>query len=187
MRPTDDPNDIDTHLLGTTRSPGKVVFSGHDRLKNWDIQKAKGTQGGSSQLNGDDVGTFKATYSLADDGTDPPGEGQFDQWENFQKLIESMTNGPTPFALSIYHPDLARNKYTKVSNGGVGGMVRDGKGGATVVVTYTEYKPPKPKAAAKPTAKSGGSRGGNSAALAEDPNAAAKRELAALVQEAKKP
>jgi hypothetical protein len=189
MRPTDDNEPIDTYVLGTTRSPGTVVFSGHDRMKNWDVQKAKGTAGASSNLNGDDIGTFKATHYLVDDGSDDPGKGQFDRWEAFEKLIKSTTDGGKPSALPIYHPDLARNGFTEVSNGGVSGMVHDGKGGATVVVTYIEFKPPKPKPAAKAKAKPPASYANTDEGKRSppDPNAAAKAQLAALVAEAKKP
>lgn len=187
MRPSDDEESIATIVLGTTRSPGTVVLSGHDRLKNWDVQKAKGKTGASSVLNGDDIGTFKAAFYLVDDGTDPIGEGQFDRWETFERLIKSTTDGAKPFALPIYHPDLARNLFTEVSNGGVSGMVHDGKGGATVTVTFIEYKPPKPKPAAKAQAKVTYANTDEGKRSPPDPNAAAKEQLASLVTEAKKP
>jgi hypothetical protein len=185
--PDDDPVGYSTIVLGTMRSPGTCTLSKHDRKKNWDVQKAKGSTGASSQLNGDDIGTFDATFYLVDDGSAEPGQGQFDQWDQFEKLVRSLTDASKPIALTVYHPDLARQGFTEVSNAGVGGFNRDGKGGATITVSFIEYKPPKKKPAAKAQAKKGGSRGGNSSILAEDPNAAAKRELAALVDEAKKP
>jgi len=184
MKPTDDEEKYNTLVFGSMRSPGVVTLSGHDRMKNWDVAKAKGTTGASNKLNGDDIVSFKASFYLVDDGADEVS--QFDRWEQFEKLVKSTTDGAKPFTLPIYHPDLARNLFTEVSNGGVSGRVHDGKGGETVVVTFTEYKPPKPKPAAKATPK-GGSRGGNSGILADDPNAARKRELAALVEEARKP
>lgn len=179
------PIDIDDLLsvivLGTTTSPGVVKLSGHDRNKDWDNQKAKGSTGASSKLNGDPIEPFTCTFTLAGDGQDEVDD--FERWEEFQRLIESTTNGPKPVALSIFHPDLARQRITKVTNAGVGGMVHDGKGGATVVVKFQEYKPPKPKPVAKATAK-----GGSTAkAAAPDPNAARKAELAALYDEATKP
>lgn len=183
MSPDDDPQSYSTIVLGTMRSPGTVKLSGHDRMKNWDVQKAKGSTGASSKLNGDDIGTFKATFYLVDDGSAPPGQGQFDQWDKFEKLVRSLTDASKPIALSIYHPDLARQQFTEVSNAGVGGFARDDNGGATIVVSFIEYKPPKKKPASAAQAKPG-TRGGNSA---PDPNAAAKAELAALVEQAKRP
>lgn len=184
MRPSDDEESYDTILLGALRSPGVVTLTGHDRIKNWDVQKAKGTSGANNKLNGDDVGTFKAAFYLVDDGADEVS--QFDRWDEFERLIKSTTDGAKPFALPIYHPDLARHLFTEVCNAGVSGFVHDGKGGVTVTVTFIEYKPQKPKPAAGAQAR-GGSRGGSSAILANDPNAAAKQELAGLVAEAQKP
>lgn len=163
-------------LLADKWSPGTVKLSGHDREQDWDIQRAKGTTGASSKLNGLPVGGFQATFYLAD-------EAELLEWYAFQRLIETTTNGPEPFALPIFHPDLAINGYTDVSNGGIGGVLRDERGGYTVQVKFIEYRPPKPKPAAKATPKGKG-KGQDDA---PDPNAEAKRELAALVEEAKKP
>lgn len=175
-------------VLGTLSSPGTVKITGHDRNKDWDIQAAKGSAGSSDKLNGDPIGQFTCTFTLGGDDLDDPND-DFVQWEVFQKLVESLTNGPAPIALPIYHPDLARQKITEVSGAGVGGMNHDGLGGATIVIKFIEYKPLKPKPVAKAQAKParGGSRGGSSAILANDPNAAAKAELAGLVAQAKQP
>lgn len=184
MRPTDDDESWDTILLGSLRSPGVVTLTGHDRMKNWNVQKAKGTTGASSKLDGDDIGTFKASFYLVDDGS--AEVSQFDRWDEFERLVKSTTDGAKPVALPIYHPDLARNLFTEVSNGGVSGFVHDGKGGVTVTVTFIEYKPPKPKPVAGAQAKPAAA-GGTGKATAPDPNAAAKRELAAIRAEVNRP
>ncbi len=189
-RPLENADALNVVVLGTTTSPGKVTITGHDRKENWDTQKAKGNVGATNKLNGADPGDFTCSFYLAGDGygTDFAQSNDFDDWETFQKLVDSLTSGPKPIALPIYHPALARQKFTEVSKGMVGGMTYDGLGGATVVVQFKEYKPAKPKPVAAATGKPrGGSRGGNSAILADDPNAAAKRQLAALVEEANKP
>jgi hypothetical protein len=178
--------DLDSIVLGDKFSPGRVVLSGHDRAKSWDVQSAKGTTGATSKLNGDPIGTFTATFFLAHDDLSDTETNEFDQWEEFQRVLESMTAGPTPIALPIYHRDLARNKFTEVSVASIGGMVHDGRGGASVVVKFIEYKPAKPKPAAGAKAKPGATTPGG-APKKPDPNAAAKAELAALVAEAKKP
>lgn len=172
-------------LLGYRWSPGVVTFTGHDREQDWDVQKAKGDEGASSKLNGLPVGGFQASFYLADDD-------ELFEWYAFRRLIESTTSGPEPFALPIFHPDLAINGYTDVSNGGIGGLLRDERGGCTVPVKFIEYRPPRPKPPAKATSKGRGKKAasatpGQGEPEEPDPNAAAKRELASLVEEAKKP
>lgn len=186
-RPYD--QDLDSLVLGTMRSPGVVALSGHDRADNWDIQQAKGKTGASTTLNGPPPAQFQASFYLADDSNVLDGTGDapsdFDVWEDFQRLCESMTAGPAPFALPIYHPDLARQKITEVTKASISGAVHDGKGGTTYVVKFLEFKPPKKKSAAKPSAKAGSGIAGDPAK--PDPNAAAKAELAALTDQAQRP
>jgi hypothetical protein len=181
---------LDKHSLGTVMSPGKCTITGHERVKAWDVKAAKGQTGASSSLNGDPIGQFQVVYELSPE-PDDDGLTDFDRWTDFQRLIESTTNGPKPTALPFYHPDTARNHFTEVSNAGVGGFVYDGKGGATVTVKYIEYKPPKPKPAAKAAAKPGGPgvnlTGYGGSTSKPDPNAAAKAELAGLLDQARKP
>lgn len=189
--PYDNQDALNVLVYGTKTSPGVVTLSGHDRDKNWDTQKAKGNAGATDVLNGDDPGEFTASFYLAGDGenTDFEDSDDFERWDDFQKLIESTTNGPKPFALPIYHPDLARQKFTEVSNGGVAGLVHDGKGGATVKVKFKEYKPAKPKAVVKATGKPAGAPTGVpfGPPPPPDPNQAAKDELAQLLKTAQTP
>jgi hypothetical protein len=171
-------------ILGTTFSPGVVTITNHDRIKAWDVQAAKGSTGASSKRNGDPVGRFTATFYLAGDENDEDGKNDFVRWEAFQRLLESIVDGPTSSTLPIYHPDLAQNHYTEVSVAKIGGITRDALGGATVVVEFIEYRPAKKKAVAKAQSKAAGS---TTAASKPDPNAQRKREVAALLDEAKKP
>jgi hypothetical protein len=189
-RPSDNDDLYSAIVLGTMRSPGVVTLSGHDRTKAWDVKAAKGESGASSALNGDPVGSFEASFYLVDDGAiDEPSD--FDRWAEFQRLIESTTNGPKPVALPIYHPDLAAQRYTEVVSGGVGGMVHDGRGGATVRVKFLEYRPPKTKPIAKAQPKPGTSSNesgtGTRIPQKPDPNAESKRQLAALLERARQP
>lgn len=179
--------ELDYIVLGTTRSPGMAKVSGHDRYKAWDIQAAKGTTGASSTLNGDPIGQFTVTFSLAKYDDTGAETGDFEYWESFRRLIESLTDGPTPTALPIYHPALAEQKFTEVTSGGVGGPVYDSLGGVSYAVKFLEYKPPKKKPASKAKAKAagvyvpgGGGQFGPPPPPPPDPNAAAKAELQAL-------
>ena len=169
-------------LLGTTWSPGVVTLTGFDRDQNWDVQQAKGSTGASSALNGAPIGQFQASFYLADQDDE-------DAWHDFQALIESTTNGPKPSALSIFHPDLALNGFVDVCNAGVGGLIRDERGGKTVQVKFIEYRPlkPKPVAKASPKSNSGESVRYGVGVSEDDPNYKAKEELRQLTEEASKP
>lgn len=161
-------------ILGGTASPGVVTLSNCDRKHNWDVQTPKGQTGAVTVNRGPANGSFTATFYLADD-VDVTG------WDTFSALIASTVEGPKPKALSVYHPDLARNKITDVVCESLGILNHDGKGGASVTVKFLEFRPPKPKPAAKAAA------GVPAKAKRLDPNAAAKAELAALLEQAKAP
>ncbi len=174
-------------ILGTTPSPGVVTLSGHDRAENWDTQQPKGESGASNKLNGRGIGTFQALFELAD-------QEEIDAWESFQRLIESTTSGPTPTALPVYHPDLALNGYTEVCKSKIGGLKRDPKGGASVLVEFVEYRPPAPAPPAEARARGGstGTAAGTGAAgtgtgSTYDPNRAARDEFSSLWNEATAP
>lgn len=192
--PSDIDFDLSTIVLGTTRSPGVCTLSGHDRKEKWDIKDAKGQDGASTSLQGKPIGQFTASFYLVDDET-PGAVNQFDAWDNFQKLVESTTNGAKPVALPIYHPDLARNGFTTVVKASISGMHYDGRGGATVVVEFIEFKPPKAKPAAKAQPKPSSSYAsdpandvqGTGVRAAPDPNEDAKNELNDLVNQASAP
>jgi hypothetical protein len=183
------PEVVDKILLGNAVSPGRVTLRGHDRDATWDVKEASGQDGASSSYQGEPVGQFEAIFSLAFD----PYEGvdELYEWDAFQRVIDGMTAGPSPIALPIYHPDLARNRYTEVSRGMVGGMVRDGKGGATVTVKFIEYRPPKPKPATNATGAaataSGSGRADGGAQPAYDPNAERRARVQELWDEAQEP
>ncbi len=185
--PAEQGEELDYLLLGTTRSPGVLKLSEHDRWKNWDVQAAKGTTGASSNLNGDPIGRFTATFHLAEFDGDGAPTGDFENWTAFRKLIESLTQGPTPIALPIYHPDLAENGFTEVSSGGIGAAVHDGTGGKSYAVKFIEYKPPKAKPSGKAKAKPAGGTVPGKPPPPPDPNAKAKAELASLLAVARAP
>jgi hypothetical protein len=161
-------------ILGGQASPGVVTLSNCDRKHDWDVQKPKGQTGAVTVNRGPANGGFTAVFYLADD-TDVAG------WDTFSALIASTVDGPKPKALSVYHPDLARNKITDVVCESLGVLNHDGKGGAHATVKFLEFRPPKPKPAAKAAA------GVPAKAKRPDPNAAAKAELAALLEQAKAP
>lgn len=167
-------------VLAGVRSPGQVKLSGHDRKVVWDVKAGPSQKGATMDLKEIPPIEFTATFTLFLDLEESPNE--FELWDEFEALIETSVNGPTPKALDIYHPDLASRGITSVVKATVGGMVRDDNdpGRATVTVKFQEYAPPK---------KKGGSPSGSSTKKPDpkkpDPNAAANAELEALVEQYK--
>lgn len=175
-------------LLGPHTSPGSVTLSGHDREKNWDVQAAKGAAGASTNLGGDPVGKFAAEFYLANEKDPETNLSDIDRWEDFQRYCESLVNGPKPVAAPVYHPDLARNRFTEVTIAKIYGLRHDGRGGMIAKIDFLEYKPPKPAPAKKSAAGTGANvRQGATTVSKPDPNALRKAELAALLDQARRP
>jgi hypothetical protein len=176
--PLDNEELYDAIVLNGRRSPGVVRLSGHDSKTGWDIKKGNAQSGASMTRTSEDPIEFTAIFALVKD--DVAGIDDFADWDAFQAEIEDTVAGPEPKAKDVYHPDLARNRITSVVKGTIGGMIHDGKGGATVTVKFVQYKPPK---------KSGGQPSGSttssyrSASAAPDPNAAALAELDKLTKQ----
>lgn len=185
MNAYDNPEWYDSLLFGTTRSPGTVKFTGHDQEWEWDVKSAKGQESASSTLVGKKLTPFQAEFYLAD-------REEIEAWPAFQRLLESTVNGVTPNSVPLYHPDLAENRINEASVAGIGGQRHDGRGGVLVLVKFQTYKPPKPKPA-KATAPKPAARvppviaPGIRPQPKPDPNDAAKRELASLLEDAKQP
>lgn len=165
------PNPIDDELLytdftlGQSASPGYIKsISGHDSKVNWDVKAGTGQSGASVTLKDIPLRTVKIEIFLSD-------EEDYAAWDDFREVIESTVAGTTPKALEIYHPELAAVGITSVVKSNISGPKYDGKGGATYTIELQEYRPPKPKS---------GSPSGAKKATANDPNAAANAELAAL-------
>lgn len=160
-------------ITNGTESPGVVKITGLSRGPNVETTRAKGSTGATTTVHGDKISSFTATYTLAD-------LDEVTEWETYIKILESSFK-PTPKAISCYHPELVRQRVTEVIVEDIGQLQFDDTGLCTVAVKFTEYKPPRPKAAAK--AKGTPERKGTTTL---DPNAAAKRELELLLDQAKR-
>lgn len=167
--------DIYRLLIGDKFSPVPCTVTGAERKHKWDVKAAGGATGEYIVNKGVAVARPVVTFYIAD-------LADVEGWEEFQRLLESSVEGPKPKALFCVHPELLRNHITDLVVEEIGGFIQDGKNGATVTVKFIEYKPPKPKPAAKPDA---GKK--SSSTPTNDPNAARKAELAALLEQAKQP
>jgi len=176
--PIDNETLYDSILLANVRSPGQVTLSGHDRNQKWDVKDADGSGGASTTYKGEQIAQFTASFYLVKDPVLDLDE--FAEWATFAAIIRSsLPNSGKPKALDIYHPDLAANDIKSVCQASIGGMVHDGKGGATVAVKFIEFRPAKKKG--------GAPSGSKSNPKPPDPNADLKAQVAALLKEAQKP
>lgn len=174
-----DPYDVIT--LAGVPSPGIVQLAGHDRTIAWDRKAGGGQDGESTTRKGVEATEFTATFSLI---IDPIiGLDEETMWkEGFLPVLLATFNGTLPTAVDIYHPDLVDVGIKSVVVKKIGGIVRDGKGGAKVSVTFLEHRPAKKKSTAKP-----GSKTIADPKAAPDPLAAHKQQLADLLAEAQRP
>lgn len=174
--PIDNEELYDRIELAGVRSPGFVTLSGHDRKQTWDIKNADGVGGARTTYKGEQVAQFRASFYLIKDPV--LGIDDFAAWDAFAVVIRtSLPKKGKPKALKIYHPDLAANDIKNVCQATIGGMTHDGKGGATVVVEFLEYRPPKPAVVTVPSPL----------AKPPDPNADLKAQIDSLMKEAQNP
>lgn len=144
-------------------SPGVVKLSGHSRVQNIDVKESDGQKGATTTWKGTKAGKFTATFSLVYDPS--TGFNDFALWDDFAELLWSTVppaSGAKPVAKDIWHPDLERNGFQSVILDTMGEMVHDGKGGATIAVTFSEYFPPKP---AKASTSSGSKKSATDGAI----------------------
>lgn len=131
-------------LLGGRTSPGVVKLSGDGLKIGWDIQQSTGMSGAITKRINEPLKEFDAEFDLSNE-LDDLNVSDFDLWDEFQALLKStVLPGKKPFALPVYHPDLARVGITSVTLGGIGLMQLDGKGGGKIKVDMLEFRPPKP-------------------------------------------
>ncbi len=162
--------------IGGMLSPGKVTLSGHDRVHDWEQQKAKGTVGEFTLNRGPkNVDGITASFALAD-------LEDVEAWDEFQRMLNAARESGK--ALLMFHPDTVRNLILDVVVRSIGGMQHNERGGATVVCKFSEYRPSKKKPATKAKAGTPQRQG---TTTVNDPNAAAKAELSALLAQAREP
>lgn len=167
--PIDQEDLYDAIVLDGKRSPGRVTLSGHNRKVVWNIWQGYSLNGATISLKQIPPIEFTASFYLVKDVAQ--GLDDYALWDVFRKVIDSTLVGRTPKAVSIYHPDLAANDVKNVVKAEIGGMVHDGRGGATVAVKFQEYRPARVQGGL-PTKKP-----------EFDPNADIKRQIDALTKQ----
>lgn len=144
ISPSDAREQWDRLIVGSMVAPGVVRLSGDGLKIGWDIQNATGTTGAVTKRINEPLKEFDAEFELSDE-VGPDGKTDFDQWDAFQALLRaSVVKGKKPYALNVYHPDLARVEITAVTLGSIGLVALDGKGAGRIKVHFLEFSPPKP-------------------------------------------
>ena len=131
-------------IVGGKRSPGVVRLDGPGLVIGWDIQNASGMTGAVTRRVAEPLKEFGAEFELSNE-VDDLNVSDFDLWDEFESLLRStVVTGKKPFALDVYHPDLARVGITAATIKSIGMLQLDGKGGGKIKVQFIEFRPPKP-------------------------------------------
>lgn len=190
MNPVDHPEQYDSFLLADQRSPGICKLSGPMLDHGWQKQKAKGSGGGETIHNGDDLVEFNVElYLWRDDKVD-----HFAAWDAWRPLLRRPVAKGASKALDIYHPQLAELDVTSVVCTKEGTKEPDRKGGAVVKLSFLQYAPSKSNAAGKPAGSASAGQGGTPGApgapnvpKAKDPNQDLKDQVAELTDQFSEP
>lgn len=131
-------------IVGGKRSPGVARVSGPGLVIGWDIQNASGMTGAVTRRVAEPLKEFEVEFELSNE-VDDLNVSDFDLWDEFEALLRStVVNSKKPFALDVYHPDLARVGITAATLKSIGLLQLDGKGGGRIKVAMIEFRPPKP-------------------------------------------
>jgi hypothetical protein len=159
------------------KSPGVVTLSGHALTEDFEVKKGKGQDGATTTRQGRAPAEFTSSHYLVNDPTNPISGNEHAEWYEFVKVLQKyMTDGESPGAVDLFHPDLAVLRISSATPKKITGLIYDGKGGATGTVTWIQYLPPKDK-------KSSNASGSKTAVSKDgrpDPNAAIRAERDAL-------
>ncbi len=159
MNPIDNPGAYDALRIAGKRTPGQLKWTSPPKVdEGWEKKEAKGSKGGETICNGRKICEFAVELYLWRDTI----RDEFAAWEAFKPVLAKTTkDGAAQQALDIYSPVLEEAGISAVVLKNVPCAIPDGKGGATVLLEFMEYRPAKknsgsgkPKgAAAAPGAK----------------------------------
>lgn len=187
VNPIDHPELYESFLLAGERSPGVCKLGGPMLDHGWAKQEPKGSSGGETIQNGTKLVEFTAElYLWRDSEVD-----HFARWVEWRPILRRPIAKGASKALDIYHPQLDELGVTSVVCAKEGSLEPDGRGGATVKLSFLQYAPPQPKAAGKPSGSSsqasGADANGKPKPPKKDPNQDLKDEVDGLVDQFNNP
>lgn len=177
--PITQPRTWDKVQIGGVESPGTCVVSEFKRAHEFDIKKGKGSLGATITFVGRPPAKGNVKFSLW-------AQDQFQEWEEFRKLLKYDPTKKAVQAIDIYHPSLKDIDITSVVTESIGNIVPEGKGMYSCTVEFLEYFPPPPASAVStPSGSKSGGFSANEAGGQSDPVADAQQaEIAALLKAA---
>jgi hypothetical protein len=173
MDPVANPSAYNKIVLAGKESPGRARLNFPMREEGWDKQEPKGDDGGETVHNGRKIAEFDCELYLWKEKA--RGIDHFARWDEWKSILLAPVQKNAQKALDIYHPQLDGLNISSVVVNSWCEPQPDGKGGATVKIKFTEYRPHKPAAAKKPSGSTS-----SDPKREPDPNQDKKDELAAL-------
>lgn len=182
LNPFDNPHAWDVVIIGGQESPGLCELDGFDRKHDWDRKKGKGAAGETITFTQKPAAEGKLTFTFWT-------RDHFTAWARFRPLFKYDPTKKAPSPFDIFHPTLADNDIKSVVCGSLGGIKHVGGNKYQVVVELLEFNPPPPKSAvstpdgSKSNSPKTPSTGNNPDPIAD----AQQKQIADLLDEAKKP
>jgi hypothetical protein len=146
--PLQDPAAFDVIVVAGVVNPGLVRVTGADRVFDWDVKDAPGSQGSTITYRG-----WKPTDSI---------QLRFEFWEqeqindfytNFVPLFYYDANKTAPKPVDVFHPILNANQINSVVTKKIGPLVLEDKQLYSCTIEVLEYRPaPKKNATTTPKA-----------------------------------
>lgn len=175
--PIDDPELWHTATIAGRDTPGLATVTGAKRPRKWDEKEGPGASGASLTYRGDRLVAPTLTLKLWE-------PEHFDEWEDLHAYLKPLVKGK---AVDFFHPSVEDLDVRSVVIEEIGQreMIEGSGGAATVAITLKEFRPPpKANATGSPNGSKNGSGKGGGTTTAQSEQ---EKEIARLLEEAKKP
>ena len=181
--PLVNPGAFDRISVAGVVNPGLVRVSGGERVYDWDVKEAPGSQGSTITYRGWKISDGISLYFFF------WNREQIDSFfSQFLPLFQLDANKTAPKPVDVFHPVLNANGITSVVAKKIGQLTPEDKLGWSLTVEVLEYRPaPKKNATSTPKSSNGtapgtGKEAGKPTAMDEQ-----DKQIAALMEQARRP
>lgn len=164
-------------VIAGNRWPGTARVEGCEREWDWQVDKAKGTEGASTTLQGSGLAEPKITFKMWRGWDGLTWVDYFSDWPRFKQLFEATVAGKDPSAIVIEQPQFFHNRIRGVVLKKMGDLKFVDDNMAEVTVELLEFAKPKPRPPASPKAAAKGKGGAAAAGGAGGPAARQKTDV----------